>query len=78
MKKVFSDVSPTLFELIDLQQDPVPGKYYRHQLTKSPPPEPEHYFMVESVLGKRKVRGKEEYLIKYMYYPRYNNELFFL
>jgi len=70
VKKVISDVNPPLFELVDLQQDPIPGKYYRQQLTKSPPPTAENYFFIESVLKKRKVGEKTEYFVKFLYYPR--------
>jgi len=76
IKKVISDVNPPLFELVDLQQDPVPGKYYRQQLTKSPPPKAENYFFVENVLKQRKVHGKTEYFVKFLYYPRENMNQF--
>jgi len=70
VKKIISSVNPPLFELIDLKEDPVPGKFYQQQLTKSPPPKTEMYFFIESILKTRKVRGKKEYYVKYLYYPR--------
>jgi len=73
VKKVISEVNPPLFEIVDLLQDPVPGKFYRQQLTKSPPPKDEDYFFIETVLKTRKVRGKKEYFCKFLYYPRKTN-----
>ena len=50
-------------------KDPVGGQYYREQLTKSPSPKGSDYFFVERILGKKKIRGQEHFLVKYLYYP---------
>jgi len=69
VSEVFTDIKPNLYALIDLQKDPVPGRYYRQQLTKSPPPKEQDYFFVEKVLKTKKVKRKTLYYVKYLYYP---------
>jgi len=69
ISKILSDIEPVLYELIDLKKAAVPGKYYKQQLTKSPPPKEVEYFFIESVLKQKKIRGKLYYLVKYLYYP---------
>lgn len=58
-----------LFELVDLKNDPVPGKYYKQQLVKSPPPNEIDYFYIEKILKKRTINRKQQYFVKYLYYP---------
>jgi len=74
VSKVISDISPPLFQLIDLQKSPVPGRFYRQQLIKSPPPKEDDYFFIEKVLKERKVKGRKEYFVKYLYYPNKFNQ----
>lgn len=54
---------------MDLMNDKVPGHYYREQLTKSLPPDQHEYFLIEKVLGQKKIKGKQHVLVKYLYYP---------
>jgi len=69
----FSDiraqVKPVMYKLVDLQNDSVAGNFYREQLTKSPPPEDQEYFLIEKVLGKKTIKGKKHLLVKFLYYP---------
>jgi len=74
VSKVISDISPPLFELIDLEKSPVLGRFYKQQLTKSPPPTSEDYFFIEKILKERKVKGRKEYYVKYLYYPNKFNQ----
>ena len=74
VSKIFSDIKPVQFKLIDLKGARVPGRFYREQLTKSPPPKEDKYFFVEHSVKSRKVKGKKQYLVKYLYYPNKFNE----
>ena len=58
-----------MFKLVDLLNDSVPGTFYREQLTKSPPPNDQEYFLVEKILARKKIKGKKHVLVKYLYYP---------
>lgn len=49
--------------------DPVPGSYYKQQLKTAPKPTDATYWTVEKVLKRRTVRGKEEVLVKFLFYP---------
>jgi len=69
VSKVHSDAYPPLFELVDLQKSPVKGKFYAQELTKSLPPREVDYFFIERVLKTRKIKGKKEYFVKFLYYP---------
>ena len=74
MSTVLAQISPVMFKLIDLKKDNVPGQFYREQLTKSPPPKTSDYFFVEKILGKKKIKGEEHFLVKYLYYPNKFNQ----
>ena len=63
-----------MFKVVDLMKDPVQNFYYRQQLTKSPPPKDTDYFFVEKILGEKKIRGEDCYLVKYLYYPAKFNQ----
>jgi len=63
-----------MFKLVDLMNDSVDGQFYKEQLTKAPPPKPSDYFFVEKVLGKKKIKGVQHYLVKYLYYPNKFNQ----
>ena len=58
-----------MFKVIDLQKSAVDGQYYREQLTKAPAPKNSDYFFVEKILGRKKIKGVEHFLVKYLYYP---------
>ena len=63
-------VKPELYKLQDLLGDEVKGNFYAKQLRLAPNgDDPDFTFEVEKVLKKRKVRGVEEILVKYLYYP---------
>lgn len=74
VSEVFAEVKPVMFKLIDLMKDPVQGRFYREQLTKSPPPKASDYFFVEKVLGQKTIKGVLHYLVKYLYYPNKFNQ----
>ena len=74
MSEIRAEIIPVLYKLIDLNKDPVEGHYYREQLTKAPAPKPSDYFFVEKILGQKKIKGVEHYLVKYLYYPNKFNQ----
>ena len=63
-----------MFKLLDLLKDEVPGQFYREQLTKSPAPKLSDYFFVEKILGQKKIKGVQHYLVKYLFYPNKFNQ----
>ena len=69
MSQVLSEIKPVMFKLVDLMNDPVDGTFYHEQLTKSIPPEKQEYFFIEKILGRKKIKGKQHVLVKYLYYP---------
>lgn len=69
MSNILADINPPLYELVDLQKTKVRGKFYREELTKSPPPKPSDYFFVEKILKTRKIKGQKQFLVKFLYYP---------
>ena len=58
------------YELIELLKAPLKLRFYEKELTKSPAPKPDNYFNVEKILKERKIKGKKEYFVKYLYYPK--------
>ena len=60
--------------LHDLKGEPVKGSFYESELQKVALPD---YFPVEKVLRKRKVKGKVQYLVKYLGYdaPEWTDQL---
>lgn len=62
-------MSPTLFKLVDLMKDPVKGNFYREQLKPAEDPSKNDYWTIEKVIKKRKRNGKEEQLVKFLWYP---------
>lgn len=62
-------VDPPLYELRDLLDDKVPGRYYKEQLHIAPNPNDKDYWQVEKVLKTRKRKGLTENLVKFLYYP---------
>ena len=55
-------------------KEAVPTFYYRAQLTKTEAPKSSDYFFVEKILGKKKIKGEVNYLVKYLYYPNKFNQ----
>ena len=74
MSEVLAQIQPVMFKLIDLMKDNVEGQFYRQQLTKSPPPKARDYFFVEKILGQKKIKGVNHFLVKYLYYPNKFNQ----
>ena len=74
MSEVLAQIQPVMFKLIDLMKDNVEGQFYRQQLTKSPPPKASDYFFVEKILGQKKIKGVNDFLVKYLYYPNKFNQ----
>ena len=74
MSEVLAQIEPVMFKLVDLMKDNVQGQFYREQLTKSPPPKTSDYFYVEKILGKKKIKGVEHFLVKYLFYPNKFNQ----
>jgi len=69
VSEIRAQVKPVMYKLVDLQNDSVAGNFYREQLTKSPPPEDQEYFLIEKDLGKKTIKGKKHLLVKFLYYP---------
>ena len=66
---------PPIFSLVDLMKDKVPGHFYAEQLTKAPIPNyKEDFFLIEKILGEKKVKGKKYFLVKFLFYPSKFNE----
>lgn len=63
-----------MFKLEDLLSASVPGQFYEEQLTKSPAPKSSDYFFVEKILARRKIKGINHVLVKYLYYPNKFNQ----
>ena len=74
ISEVRAEDTPVMFKVFDLMKDPVEGLFYKEELTKSPAPRESDYFFVEKILGKKKIRGIEHYLVKYLYYPNKFNQ----
>ena len=73
IKSVDAIAKPELYKLEDLLGAEVKGHFYAKQLRLAPnADDPEFVFEVETVIKKRKVRGVEEILVKYLYYPGKN------
>ena len=69
IKRVKAGFKPYLYKLEDLKEREKDGYYYRQQLIiRKEPPQPGKFFQVEKILGKRKNRGKVQYLVKYLHY----------
>jgi hypothetical protein len=63
-------VKPELYKIEDLLGAEVKGNFYVKQLRLAPNgDDPDFVFEVETVLKRRRVRGVEEILVKYLYYP---------
>ena len=72
--EVFAQKEPPIFKLRDIVNDPVPGYFYRAELTKSEPLNyNKDYFFIEKILKTKVVKGKKVHLVKYLFYP--NKEL---
>jgi len=69
IKRVKAGFKPYLYKLEDLLGREKDGYYYREQLIiRKEPPQPGKFFKVEKILGKRKNKGKVQYLVKYLHY----------
>ena len=69
IKRVKAGFTPILYKLEDLKGREKDGYYYRQQLIiRKLPPEAGKFFEVEKILGKRKKKGKVQYLVKYLHY----------
>ncbi len=64
---------PVLFKLEDLAKDPVPGYFYKEQLTKALPPK-DGTFRVEKIIKEELRKGKPYVYVKYHHYPNKFNQ----
>ena len=63
MSKIEASILPPLFSLVDLLKDPVPGQFYREQLTLAPNPNfKTDFFEIEKIIKSRIFRKKKYYL----------------
>jgi hypothetical protein len=75
VNSVNASVKPPLFSLIDLMKDPVPGFFYREQLTLAPKPDYKtDFFAIEKVLKTVTKNKKKFFLVKYLFYPSKFNQ----
>lgn len=73
IKSIDAFVKPELYKLEDLLGTEIKGNFYAKQLRLAPNgDDPDFVFEVEAILKKRKVRGVEQILVKYLYYPGKN------
>ncbi len=55
--------------------DKVPGHFYKEELTRAPNIEfKNHFFEVEKIIKKKKIKKKLHYYVKYMFYPNKFNQ----
>ena len=59
-----------MYELKDLMKDKVKGRYYAENLVVAPNPTEDFFFEVEAVLNKKKIKGIEFVLVKFLFYPK--------
>jgi hypothetical protein len=63
ISKIDASILPPLFSLVDLMKDPVPGHFYREQLTVAPNPNLKtDFFEVEKIL-KTSIFQKKKYFL---------------
>lgn len=74
IQRVDAGKKPILYVLEDLLGEKVKGYFYISQLVQSPEPKQGQFFKVQQILKKRKVNGKQEYLVKFLHYPNKFNE----
>ncbi len=73
IKSIDAFVKPELYKLEDLLGTEIKGNFYAKQLRLAPNgDDPDFVFEVEAILKTRKVRGVEQILVKYLYYPGKN------
>ncbi len=69
IERIDAGKRPVLYKLKDLFDAPIPGYYYRMQLTKAEAPTPLTFFRIEKVLEKEERNGRTFCLVKYTHYP---------
>lgn len=75
ISRISAGIRPELYELVDLKNDKVPGRFYRQVLRPAPDAkDPDFYFEVEDVLKTRGSGKKKELFVKYLFYPSKFNE----
>ena len=57
-----------LYSVADLMDEKLPNLFYREQLHKTEKPD-NNFFLVESVLKEKKIKGKKYFFVKFLYYP---------
>ena len=60
--------NPTTYRLIDQEKEPVLGKFYKEELSKTKLDD-ETVYQIEKVLKTRNRNGKKEYFVKWVGYP---------
>ena len=66
VKRIDNYQRPTCYHLVDLAGEDILGVFYRKELQKVQEPEA---YAVEKVLSTRRVRGRKQYLVKWLGYP---------
>ncbi len=69
IKYVDAGKKPALYGLVDLMDAPIPGYYYKQQLTRGKEPAKDAFFRMEGIVKSKVENGKVMHLIKYLHYP---------
>lgn len=62
--------NPTTYHLVDETGEPIQGSFYEPELQKT---KLDNVFLVEKVIKTRKVRGKKQFLVKWLGFPESKN-----
>jgi hypothetical protein len=68
ISEVNSTKTPVLYSVVDLMKEKLPNFFYSEQLTKTRKPDKD-FFLVEKVIGKKKMKGISYLHVKFLYYP---------
>ena len=73
MRVVLIDVTrePPMYQITDLQDEPIEGKFYEVELQ---PTDLKDFELIDKILQKKKVKGKQMYYVKYDGYDDKFNE----
>ena len=71
ISKVDTSAYPYMYDLKDLKDEPIIGKFYEYELQQT---ELKDFAVVEKVLKTKTVKGKKMYLVKYDGYDDKFNE----
>ena len=62
--------TPPMFQLRDLMNDKVKGRYYAQNLVVAPIPKDDFFFEVEEILKTKTIKRVKYCFVKYLFYPK--------